>query len=127
MRFSAVGAGCLALGAAVLAGLHELAGVNYLVAYAASFVASNIAGYVLNARFTFSLKAVSRAGAVRYMTVNGALLCANTLAMKLLVDGLHLWYITAAVLLGGLVTPVSFLAQRIITYRAHVGNRLGAL
>ena len=127
VRFSTVGATCLALGVGVLAGLHQLAGVNYLVAYVASFVASNIAGYLLNARFTFAVKTITHFGALRYITVNAALLCVNTMAMKFLVDGLHLWYIWAAILLAGMVTPFSFLAHRLVTYRAHAGRRLESL
>lgn len=116
VRFSTVGATCLGIGVGVLAGLHELAGINYLVAYVASFVASNLSGYLLNARFTFSAKQVNRSGAFRYTAVNTILLCVNTAAMKLLVDVIHLWYIWAAILLAGVVTPISFLAHRFITY-----------
>lgn len=127
MRFSAVGGGCLVLGVGVLAGLHELAGLNYLAAYVAAFVIINIVGYLLNARFTFAVSTVNRAGALRYMTVNGALLCTNTLAMKLFVDGLHVWYITAAIVIAFLATPVSFMAQRAVTYRKHLGSRVEGL
>lgn len=127
LRFCAVGGSCLVVGLGVLAGLHELAGINYLVAYVASFVVSNISGYLLNARFTFSVKVVTRAGALRYMAVNGALLCTNTLAMKLSVDALHLWYLTAAIIVACLATPLSFFAQRVITYRMHVGDRLASV
>lgn len=116
--------GCVSLGLAlgILAGLHALLGVNYLIAYCVSFVASNMAGYVLNARFTFALKS-NHGGAVRYMAVNAALLAANTGAMKLLVDVLGMWYIGAAILLAALNAPVSFIAQRLITYRPQPRNR----
>lgn len=123
LRFSAVGLACLGLGAAILVALHDLAGVNYLVAYVASFVATNVAGYLCNARFTFAAGAMGHGGAVRYMTVNAALLCINTAALKLLVDGLHIWYLAAAILVGAMSTPVSFLAQRVITYRQGIGSR----
>src|SRR6185437_7687598 len=73
LRFCAVGIACLFLGLAILAGLHELAGVNYLIAYVAGFAVTNLAGYLLNARFTFSLRSVGYAGVIRYMLVNGAL------------------------------------------------------
>lgn len=117
LRFGTVGAGCCALGLAVLVGLHDLAGINYLVAYAASFVAANTAGYLLNARFTFAATDVDHAGATRYMLVNAALLGANTAGLKLLVDGAHVWYIASALLLATASAPVSFLAHRLITYR----------
>lgn len=117
LRFGGIGLACFALGLAVLTGLHELAGMNYLVAYVASFVATNVVGYLLNARFTFSGEPVSRAGGARYMTVNAALLGANTLALELLVERLHVWYVMAAILLAIANLPISFSAHRLITYR----------
>jgi putative flippase GtrA len=124
-RFCAVGVTCLALGLAILAGLHDLAGVNYLIAYVATFILINIAGYLLNARFTFFAGSVDHAGATRYLLVNAVLLCVNTAALKLLVDGLQMWYLAAAVLLAALSAPVSFIAQRLITYRLQVGSQAG--
>jgi putative flippase GtrA len=122
-RFCAVGVACLILGLAVLAGLRDLAGVNYLVAYVAAFIVGNVAGYLLNARFTFFTGSVDRAGAARYLLVNVALLCVNTAALKLLVDGLRMWYLAAAILLAAVSAPFSFLAQRLITYRLRHGGR----
>ena len=123
LRFCAVGLTCLGLSLAVLAGLHELAGLNYLIAYVASFIAGNIVGYLLNARFTFSIGAVSHSGAARYMLVNATLLGANTVALRFLVGGLHVWYLGAAILLAAINTPASFLAQRIVTYRQGARGR----
>lgn len=123
LRFAAVGAVGFVLGLAVLTGLHELAGVNYLVAYVASFFAANAAGYLLNAYFTFSARGVDRGGAARYMIINAIMLCVNTLALKLLVERAHLWYVTAAVVLAIAVTPVTFIAHRLVTYRMGSPNR----
>ncbi len=125
-RFCVVGLTCLGLGLAILAGLHGLAGVNYLVAYVASFVVTNITGYLLNARFTFAVDSVGRAGALRYMAVNAVLLCVNTLAMKFLVDVLHVWYLTAAILLAAINAPVSFTGQWLFTYRVRARKRTAA-
>jgi putative flippase GtrA len=121
VRFCAVGLACFALGLAVLAGLRDLGGVNYLVAFAASFILCNIAGYLLNARFTFLARSVNHARAASYLLINAVLLCVNTAAMKLLVDELGMWYLAAAVLLAAVNTPVSFGAQRLITYRQAAG------
>lgn len=122
VRFCAVGIACLFLGLAILAGLHELAGVNYLVAYVIGFVITNVAGYLLNARFTFSLKSAGHVGVIRYMLVNGAMLCANALALKLFVDVLHVWYLAAATVLALINAPVSYLGHRAFTYRALATN-----
>ena len=126
-RFCVVGLTCFTISLAILAGLGQLAGVNYLVAYITSFVVSNLVGYLLNARFTFSSKSVNHAGAIRYMMVNGVLLGANTLALKLLVDELHMWYLVGAVLLGFLNMPLSFLGQWLFTYRLRVPDRPAAV
>jgi putative flippase GtrA len=127
VRFCAVGLTCMTLGLAVLTGLHQLAGVNYLLAYVTSFVVSNLAGYRLNARFTFSSKSVDHTGAIRYMTVNAVLLGANTLCMKLLVDELHVWYVAAAILIACFNTPLSFLGQWLFTYRLQARDRPAAV
>lgn len=116
LRFTGVGAIGFGVGLAVLTGLHGLAGVNYLVAYVAAFFAANIAGYVLNAYFTFSARSVDHAGAARYIAINATLLVLNTAALKLLVEHAHMWYLTAAIVLAIAATPVTFIAHRLITY-----------
>lgn len=116
-RFCGVGLTCLTFSLAVLGGLHVFAGLNYLLAYVVSFISGNIAGYLLNARYTFSVDAVSHAGAIRYMTVNAALLCVSTAVMRLSVGDFHVWYIAAALVTAAINTPISFLAQRFVTYR----------
>ena len=115
-KYCLIGLASAGLALGVLVGLHALLGVNYLVAYCVAFVTSNVPGYLLNARFTFSTGS-DHGGALRYMIVNAALLGANTAAMKLLVDVLGMWYVGAAILLAILNAPVSFVAQRLITYR----------
>jgi len=119
-RFCAVGVTCLALGLVVLAALHDLAGVNYLVAYVVAFIVGNLAGYLLNARFTFFAGTVNHAGAARYLLVNAVLLCVCTAGLKLLVDEFRMWYLGAALLLAVVNAPVSFVAQRLITYRLAI-------
>jgi putative flippase GtrA len=126
LRFAAVGAVGFTLGLAVLTGLHGLAGVNYLAAFIASFFVANAAGYLLNAAFTFSVRSVNHVGAARYMAVNAVMLCINTAALKLLVDGAHIWYVTAAIILAIAGTPVGFVAHRLLTYRLGSRNRASA-
>jgi len=106
----------------VLLGLGELAGMNYLLAYVLSFIVSNLAGYLLNARFTFGVGS-NHGGAARYMAVNMALVCVSTAILKLLVDGLGIWYVTAAIVMAAFNAPVGYLAQRLFTYRVGLGSR----
>lgn len=126
LRFGAVGALGFALGLAVLTGLHSLMGFNYLLAYIASFFVANAAGYVLNAYFTFSVRSVDHAAAVRYLAINAVILCVNTVALKLLVERGHIWYVTAATIIALAGTPAGFLAHRLLTYRLGTSNRASA-
>jgi putative flippase GtrA len=117
-RFSAVSLFCFALGIGVLTGLHELAGVHYLVAYVASFVVTSTLGYILNGKFTFRAAASKDgSGLLRYMLVNIALLVVNGTALRILVEHFHVWYLTATLVLAAINTPVSFLAHRLVSYR----------
>jgi putative flippase GtrA len=117
LRFCAVSLFCFALGLGVLTGLHELAGVHYLVAYVASFVVTSTLGYLLNGRYTFRAGNGDRSGLMRYMLVNVGLLLVNGSALRLLVEHFHVWYLSATLLLAVLNTPVSFLAHRVVSYR----------
>jgi putative flippase GtrA len=116
-RFSAVSLFCFALGLGVLTGLHELAGLHYLLAYVASFVATSTLGYLLNGRYTFRAGNHHRTGLLRYMLVNVGLLVINGAALRLLVEHFRVWYLSATLLLAVLNTPVSFLAHRVVSYR----------
>lgn len=116
-RFGAVGLVCLAVSTATLAALHDLAGLYYLVAFGIAFCVGSILGYVLNGRFTFTVR-VTRIGASRYIVLNGILLAVNSILMKALVDGAHIWYIGASLMLAVVNTPLSFLLHRTFSYSA---------
>ena len=117
VRFSAVSLFCFALGLGVLTGLHELAGVHYLLAYVASFVVTSTLGFLLNGRYTFRSNGGGGSGLARYMTVNVGLLILNGAMLRVLVEQFHVWYLTATLVLAMINTPVSFLAHRIVSYR----------
>ena len=117
VRFSAVSLFCFALGIGVLTGLHELAGLHYLLAYVASFVVTSSLGYWMNGRYTFRANGGRRSGLLRYMLVNVGLVILNGAALRLLVEHFHIWYLSATLLLAALNTPVSFLAHRLVSYR----------
>jgi putative flippase GtrA len=116
-RFCGVSLFCFGLGLGVLTGLHELAGIHYLVAYVASFVVTSTLGYLLNARYTFRAHDPDSNGLLRYMLVNVGLLIGNGAALHALVEYVHVWYLTATLVLAVINTPVSFLAHRVISYR----------
>jgi len=116
-RFCGVGTLCLGTTAGGLAALHELAGMNYLVAYVLSFCLGNLLGYLLNGRHTFGAP-VSPFGGMRYLSVNTALLVISTVLMKILVETVHVWYMAACFSLAVATTPFSFLLHKRFSYSA---------
>lgn len=117
-RFCAVSLFCFGLGLGVLTGLHELAGVHYMIAYVASFLVTSTLGYVLNGRYTFRARG-GGSGLVRYTLVNVALLVLNGTALRILVEYGHLWYLYATLALAAINVPVSFIAHRLVSYRQY--------
>jgi putative flippase GtrA len=116
-RFAIIGLVCFIVGIGILTGLHELAGVHYLVAYGASFVVTSTLGYLLNGRFTFGNAGATGPGVVRYMSVNVVLILVNGAALRFLVEYFHMWYLSATFLLAAINTPVSYLAHRLVSYQ----------
>ena len=121
-RFCGVSLLCFGLGLGVLTGLHELAGVHYLLAYVVSFLVTSTLGYLLNGRYTFRTRKADRTGLLRYMSVNVALLLLNGTALRILVEYVHIWYLYATLMLAAINTPVSFLAHRVVSYRLRLGR-----
>ena len=117
VRFAGVGLVSFLITISVLASLHELAGLNYLLAYAAAFVVSSTCGYLLNRRFTFRADGSNRTGLLRYTLVNVGLVTINGAALRVLVEDFHLWYLAASVLLAMINTPVSYVAHLLLSYR----------
>lgn len=124
-RFCGVGLVCLVAGTAILAALHDFVGLYYLVAFVISFCLANLLGYALNGRFTFSTR-LTRAGVFRYLLLNGILLGVNSILMKALVDGAHVWYIGASLLLALVNTPMTFLLHRSFSYATLMQRERGA-
>ena len=94
-----------------------MGGFHYVIGYLGAFLVTNTLGYLLNGRFTFSAGNAESASMARYMCVNIVLLTINTLALMLLVEVFHFWYVAATLLLAGINIPVSFIAHRNVSYR----------
>ena len=127
-RFCGVGLACLFFSVAILVGLHAFAGLNYLFAYALSFIVGNIAGYLLNARFTLFVATINHAGAFRYMAVNGVLLCVSTAVMRLLVvnftRNLLVYLVSAIPAVHSCASSACSNAGRCITVVGHTSIRV---
>ena len=116
-RFCAIGLVNAVLGLVILVGLHERAGVDYMAAFTISFVVTNVSGYLFNGRYTFAGNRAGHFGVARFMLVSGVVLIANCCALRLLVQQLHVWYVSAVVCLAAVSAPMSFAVQRLVTYR----------
>jgi putative flippase GtrA len=116
-RFCVVGIVCYVSGMATLLALCELAGLHYVIGYFGAFLVTNALGYVLNGRFTFAVDQAEQASMTRYMLVNLTMLTINTLALMLLVEVFHMWYLAATILLATINIPISFMAHRTVSYR----------
>jgi putative flippase GtrA len=117
-RFCIVGLTCYTANILALAALCELAGMHYLAAYILVFFMGNALGYWLNKRFTFRVRnPLDRASMLRYLLVNTVMLVLSTVALRLLVESLHIPYLTATAIIAALNAPASFVAHRLVTYR----------
>jgi putative flippase GtrA len=118
LRYCAVGLICLTASTGALALLCEIGHINYVPAFVLCFLLSNMLGFILNGRYTFFVREqIDGAAFIRYIVVNGILLGLNLILLQLMVGPLHIWYITATILLAALNLPVSFVAHRVISYR----------
>lgn len=115
-RFCIVGAVNFVTGLAMMIALCEWVGLHYVVAYVVTFLTTNMLGYVLNGRFTFAVQHLEGASLTRYAIVNAVLFGLNALALTLLVEVFHFWYVVALTLLAGINIPVSFAIHRSVSY-----------
>jgi len=130
VRFCAVGGVCYLASIAIFTVLYKFAGVHYLGAYVITFLIANLLGFLLNGRVTYSVsKAWDRGAFIRYLLVNGCLLLASLAAMRVLMDTLHVWYLTSTMVVAAANAPVSYFAHRVLSYRvgrpAPDGDALG--
>jgi putative flippase GtrA len=117
-RFCIVGLTCYTANILALAALCELLGMHYIPAYILVFFMGNALGYWLNKRFTFGLRAgPDRTSMLRYQLVTLVMLAISTAALHVLVESVHVPYLTATAIIAAVNAPASFVAHRLVTYR----------
>ncbi len=117
-RFCIVGLTCYTANILALAALCELVGMHYIPAYVLVFLMGNALGYWLNKRFTFALRnRLDRAAMLRYLLVNCIALVLSMAALHLLVESVHMPYLTATAIIAAVNAPASFVAHRLVSYR----------
>ena len=116
-RFVGVGTFCALLNLAIQYSGTGLIGLHYAVSVSVSFVIVNYIGFRLNKAFTFGDRdpRIVRQ-ATRYYGVMVLSLAANLALMAILVDGLGLHYLVAALLVTAFFVCLNFLAHRTITF-----------
>ena len=117
-KFSAVGAGGIAVQAVALAVLLRLAGLHYLLATALAVEASVLHNFIWHRRWTWRDRAQSRTLAmlVRFNLTSGAMsLAGNLLLMFVFVGGLKLNAIVANLITIAICSLINFtLADRFV-------------
>lgn len=122
IRFLVVGGSSAVASWLLLFLFVEWGGLHYLAAFVLTFLVVNTAAYFFNGRYAFRGRgAGGHRALLRFYAISGASLAVNSLAMKLLVDGLGWWYLAAAIVLAAANAPVNYLLHRRLTYRLHAG------
>jgi dolichol-phosphate mannosyltransferase len=119
VRYVLVGASGYILNLAVFAGSVHLAGVDYRVAAVLAFVVSVANNFWWNRHWTFDARG-GHAGfqAARFLTVSLAAFLMSYLVLLALVQGAHLPEVLAQALAIVAATPLSFLGQKLWSFRA---------
>jgi putative flippase GtrA len=117
-RFCVIGGLSALSSLAALYLLTEVAHLHYLVSTVLVFLGTNACTYVAARRYAFDRTRVRHVeGVPRYFAIAGASLVANTFLMSVLVSGLGIHYLVAALLLAALNTPVNFVLHHVLTFR----------
>jgi putative flippase GtrA len=119
VKFGTVGVSNTLLTFLVYTLLLKVFGVWYLAASAIGFLVGAINGFLLNRRWTFKEHVGDALTPVRWGVVQGCGLAVNEGILYLLVDGARLDKLLSQAFATGVVTVLTFLANRAWTFRAH--------
>jgi dolichol-phosphate mannosyltransferase len=119
VRFGAVGASGYVVNLAVFALAVHGIGLNYLVAAVLAFLVALTNNFVWNRHWTFDARA-GHAGfqAFRFFVVSLSAFALNLVVLYLLVEGAGLGKVPAQAIAIVLATPVSFIGNKLWSFRA---------
>jgi putative flippase GtrA len=119
VKFGTVGVSNTLLTFLVYTLLLKVFGVWYLAASAIGFLVGAINGFLLNRRWTFKEHVGDALTPVRWGIVQGCGLGLNEALLYLFVDGAHVDKLLSQAFATGVVTVLTFLANRAWTFRVH--------
>jgi putative flippase GtrA len=119
VKFGIVGVSNTVLAFAIYTVLLKVFGVWYLAASAIGFVLGAVNGFLLNRRWTFAGHVGDSLTPVRWGVVQGCGLALNEGLLYLFVDGASVEKLLGQVFATGIVTVVTFLANRAWTFRVR--------
>jgi putative flippase GtrA len=119
VKFGTVGVSNTLLTFIVYTVLLKVFGVWYLAASAIGFLVGATNGFLLNRRWTFKEHVGDALTPVRWGIVQGCGLALNVGLLLALVDGAGVEKLLSQVMTIGVVTTVTFLANRAWTFRVH--------
>jgi putative flippase GtrA len=119
VKFGTVGLSNTLLTFLVYTFLLKVLGVWYLAASAVGFFVGAVNGFLLNRRWTFKEHVGDALTPVRWGIVQGCGLALNLGLLYALVDGVSLDKLLAQAFATGVVTVLTFIANRTWTFRVH--------
>jgi putative flippase GtrA len=119
VRFGLVGASGYVVNLAVFAAAVHLAGIDYKIAAVLAFAVSVANNFWWNRHWTFDARG-GHAGfqAARFFAVSVAAFLFSYLVLLALVEGAHLAQVLAQAIAIVTATPLSFLGQKLWSFRA---------
>jgi dolichol-phosphate mannosyltransferase len=119
VRFGVVGASGYVVNLAVFAAAVHLAGIDYKIAAVLAFLVSVTSNFWLNRHWTFDARG-GHAGfqAARFLTVSVAAFLFSYVVLLVLVEAAHLPEVLAQAVAIVTATPLSFLGQKLWSFRA---------
>lgn len=110
VRFCIVGLAGVIIYYVALYGLTEYLGVWYVISAVIGFVLNTGLNFILQKFWTFQNKETHMVGRqlVLYVTMFASFLIGNTVFLYLMVEYLHMWYMTAQVILTAVISALSF-------------------
>ena len=111
VRFCITGAAGLIAYYAALYGLTEYLGVWYIISAVIGFILNTGLNFTLQKFWTFQNRKTRMVGRqlVLYVAMTVSFLIGNTVFLYLMVEYMHMWYITAQVILTIIISTLSFI------------------